>query len=702
MNESQPVFKAGTRDSNLAIIQSGRALEKLDQLFPQFSWEQVALSSPGDRDRKSDLKNSPGDFFSKDLDEAIINGELDCAIHSAKDLEYPLRDELDWFWLPWVEDRRDAIVCPVGKSPEDFPEGGKIGVSSDRREAYCEKHFPQGQLLPIRGNIEHRLEQLDKGQFDLLLIAVAAMNRLGLKDRITRIVPLEELPAPEAQGILALTFKKGDKRFERIRSYFVSPVTFVGSGPGSAGLCTIRGEQALRDCDICLYDSLVDENLLKSVGGECVYTGKRSGQHSFAQETISELISYYTRQGKKVVRLKGGDPGIFGRLAEEVDELESFGLAYEVIPGVSSLNAASSTTGMLLTRRGISRGYTAMSSRIKGGALADTGKEARGALPIVFFMSLQASSSVLQNLIDEGRSPHEPAAVVYQGGSPNQEVLKGTIGTMAKLIEASENTGPGLLMVGDVTAYQFERQTGALKGKQVLLTCSEELMPQAVRFVRQWGGTPIESSLISLEPVRETLPLEGVDWLVLTSPSAIRFCMDQLKEQRVDFRTLPKIMVCGKPSERTLEEYGFQADLCPSSSFGADQLIKEIKEIIKPGQTVLRLRSDRASSHISDALKACGANVDDRVLYTNKVKTDIEMPHFESVFFASSSAVEAFFSNWGSAHLEGKNVVTIGKPTGQTLEKMGYKEYFQSPEATLETGIGHMALQQIYQDLETL
>ena len=297
MKESQAAFKAGTRGSNLALVQSGDALDRLSNLFPFLAWEQVPFSSPGDRDRRVDLKVSPGDFFSRDLDEAVMEAALDCAIHSAKDLSYPLREELDWFWLPWSEDPEDALVCRKGETPEDLPSDALIGVSSDRREEYCRSFFPSLGTSPVRGNIEQRLEQLDAGRYDMLIMAAAALNRLDLEDRITQVIPLKDLPVPEGQGILALSYRRGDARFNRIRSYFVKPVQFVGSGPGSAALCTVKGVEALQNCDICLYDSLVDPALLTHVKGRSIYTGKRSGRHSFKQETITGMISEYARQG---------------------------------------------------------------------------------------------------------------------------------------------------------------------------------------------------------------------------------------------------------------------------------------------------------------------------------------------------------------------------------------------------------------------
>ena len=702
MNEYRAVFKAGTRSSNLALIQSRGALERLSGLFPQIRWEQAPLSSPGDRDRRTDLKLSPGDFFSRDLDDAVIRGDLDCAIHSAKDLAYPLREELDWFWLPWAEDPKDALVCRRGEMPEDLPGGSLIGVSSERREEYCRTFFPDFGMSVIRGNIEQRLEQLDAGDYDMLLMASAALKRLGMQDRISREIPLKDLPVPEGQGILALTYRKGDARFNRIRSFFVSPVQFVGSGPGSAALCTVKGVKALENCDICLYDSLVDRNLLNPVKGKCVYTGKRSGRHSFNQETITGMISDYARQGQRVVRLKGGDPGIFGRLAEEAEELESLELPFEVVPGVSSLNAATTGTGMLLTRREVSRGYTAISSRVKDGGIADTDREARSRLPIVYFMSLKASGAVLNSLMKEGRSTDEPAAVVFNAGSPEQEVLRGTIGTMADRIARSENPNPGLLIAGEITSYGFDSFKGALEGQRILLTCSENLMDQAADRVFQLGGRPVKRSLIRLERNLDKVDPQGYDWIVLTSPSAVRFLIEILKEQHSDLRRLPKIMVCGKASEAVLEDYGIMADLCPPSSYGAEQLIAAAEKAVKEGDRVLRLRCEKASSKVSDALKSCGAEVTDQVLYANRAIPAGDLPDFDAVFFASTSAVEAFDGQWGLDPLKEKTVLAIGDPTLDSLTKRGLKNILKAEEATVPSAIRSLALHQIHTRLETL
>ena len=233
-------LKTGARNSALSITQTKNTVKELEQVFPSVVWDIVPMSSPGDRDKRSDLRKSDPDFFTRDVDEALINGEIDCAIHSAKDLPYPLRKEIDWFWLPWREDPRDVLVGKVsGKQNEEKKEPNtptlqhsnlRIGISSERREEYCRERFPDAELLPIRGNIEERVAQLDEGKYDLLIMAAAGLKRLGMEDRISEYIPLTEMPPPLGQGFIAVTFRTGDSRFETMRKLFVKPVIFAGGG----------------------------------------------------------------------------------------------------------------------------------------------------------------------------------------------------------------------------------------------------------------------------------------------------------------------------------------------------------------------------------------------------------------------------------------------------------------------------------------
>lgn len=224
-------FTLGTRNSKLALAQATIVQKGFRQLFPGIEISVVEFSSPGDRDRETDLRDSDPDFFTRDLDEAVINGKIDCALHSAKDLPEPVSAGLDWFWLPWRDDSRDVLIGRTECSGRKL----RIGISSVRREQYCRKRFSDAEILPVRGNIDDRIAQLDDGKYDLLVMAAAGLNRLGLGDRITEYLPLDELNPSDGQGVLALTFKQGDQRFLEIRKLFVNSVVIAGAGAGSTG-----------------------------------------------------------------------------------------------------------------------------------------------------------------------------------------------------------------------------------------------------------------------------------------------------------------------------------------------------------------------------------------------------------------------------------------------------------------------------------
>jgi len=703
MKRSSEVFKAGTRASKLARIQTRDVLDHLKAIFPSLAFEEVPVSTPGDRDRTTDLKISPPDFFTRDLDEAVISGKIDCAIHSAKDMPDPVPEGLDWFWLPWREDPRDVVVLPRGKT---IPKNPRIGISSERREAWCRKRFPDSQLCPIRGTIEERLAQLDKGSYDAIVMAAAALKRLGLEERISEWIPAGELQAPDGQGTLAVTFRDGDEAFLRMRSLFVKSVTFVGAGAGSADTCTLAGIRALQKCDACLYDSLMDPALLDHVPKTAfrIDTGKRCGDHSMPQSDISNLITTYARRGLRVVRLKGGDPGIFGRLAEEIDALDALNLPYRVIPGVSSLNAATTATGILLTRRGVSRGFCVMTPREAGGKVASIQKDERAKLPITFFMGVSVTREVVSQLIAEGMPAETPAAMVFNAGSDSESVIRGTLNDIGNKVKGNVSDFPGLMIVGEITKYGFNRGWGALEGRRILLTCSQELQEKAAAAVSDLGGVPLKRPLIKLVPeadaIEQIKSIDGYDWIVLTSPSAVRCCFELLESQGINLRMLPRIIVCGPGTARELARYRVMPDASPASDFGAGGLIETAKTLIRPGDKVLRLRSDKAGNDLGEYFKTLGSKVTDCVLYRNEaIKYDV-LPEFDAVFFASASAVEVFLSQWPEKALRGRTIAAIGRPTRESLGSHGLTADVTGREATVESCLETLAEKYVNDALE--
>jgi len=455
----------------------------------------------------------------------------------------------------------------------------------------------------------------------------------------------------------------------------VKAVRFVSAGVGDAGLCTLTGLNDIASADVVLYDDLMGrlddvKAQLPSLRGAdrplpmFVPVGKRCGAHSMRQADITRLICDEARKGRRVVRLKGGDAGLFGRLAEETDALTALAIPFVVRPGVSALTAATTGTGMLLTRRGVSRGFTALTPRSSG---TDT--------PLVLFMAVHVAAEEAQKLIAAGQSPQTPCAVVFDAAGPREEVWQVSLKDLAKGLKGFKGVNglkddrPGLVIVGEAAAHLWPK-LGTLAGRRVLLTCSAAVQPQARLAIEDRGGRPIPWPMIELR-ARALPDLKASDYgaIVLTSPSAVRIFFQSCA---VDRRQLPLFFTCGAGTDAELRRYGVASDLMPESDFSANGLIKAIKGLkgLKglKDLKVLRLRSAKAGPAVADALRAVGALVDDFILYDNVAIVHADpLPPFDAVHFASASAVEAFIAAYGVSSLRGKDIFVMGEPTRAAL-----------------------------------
>jgi uroporphyrinogen III methyltransferase/synthase len=694
MNGPKLTLKAGTRPSKLALTQARGALDRIEGMLEGTAFKMVSITSIGDTDRTTDLRESPVDFFTRELDAALLLGEIDFAIHSAKDLPEPMSAGIDWFWLPWREEPRDALILAKSRTLSDLPDQPVVGVSSERRADYCTRHFPCAIQKNIRGNIEERIAQVDDGSYDIVIMAAAALIRLGIEERITEWISLDELEVPEGQGYLAVTFREDDKKMHALRDLFIQSVTFAGAGIGHQDLCTVAALRALQRCDICLHDSLIDKALLDHLPphAEAVDVGKRCGAHSREQHETTKLICECARQSRRVVRLKSGDPGTFGRLAEETGALERLGIPYRVIPGISALQAATTGTGMLPTRRDVSRGFVALTPRKSGGALACCDAEMKSRLPVIYYMSIKAIEHITRELLDDGWPPDTPAALAFNAGGEDERIIKTTLSGLPDQSLSHCIKQPGLILVGDITTHSYTTELGALRSRKVLLTCSEAIQQKAGDLVRDFGGVPIQLPLIHLECRRSfQLHFDHLDWLAITSPSSVRVLMQLIEDQRIDRRTLPKIMVCGRGTGDALAKSGLYADAQPESGFSAEALIELAKKTVASGEKILRVRSDKAGPQLADALRKTGADVEDAIIYDNQRINHEELPDFDAVFFASASAVHSFIDQWGKTALSGKTICVIGRPTARALEQAGIEPDVIAREATVIGAINSLA-----------
>lgn len=651
-------FDVGARGSLLSLAQTRVALELFAKEFPGTEYGISVIETPGDRDLKTPIEKSAPDFFTRDLDDAIRSGKIDFAIHSAKDLPPQLAGDLDYFWLPLREDPRDALIY-ASSTKVSGRRKLKIGVSSERRTAYAKKRFPHAEMLPVRGAIDSRIGDVKNGKFDVVIMAMAGVNRLypdGIDGVTVEPVPLDELAPPEAQGYLAAVFKKGNPELARMRTHFVKAVRFVSAGVGDASLCTSIGMKDLEAADIVLCDDLLGSTLAPE--GKTVCVGKRCGAHSMKQDEITRLICDEARKGKRVARLKGGDAGLFGRLAEETDALEELGIPFVVRPGVSALTAATTGTGMLLTRRGECRGFCVETPR-------STGTET----PRVMFMAVNVAKDEAKKLMDSGMPADTPCAFVFNAAGPGEKTIAATLSTVGE-VKRPEGNPPGLFIVGS-PAKKLWPKLGMHAGRRILLTCSEAVMEKARIKVEDGGGRAIAHSLVKLVASKKLKGLlkgrwhDRFDGIVLTSPSAVRIFFEECE---CDRRDLPEMFfTCGSGTDAELGKYGIKSDVVPKTDFSSDGLVAEIDKLALEGSRFLRLRSAKAGKAVANALRKAGAEVEDVVLYDNVREVRPDLPAFDDVFFASASGVESFVGQYGVKALRGKGIYVMGKPTLSAL-----------------------------------
>lgn len=656
-----PELRVGARDSELSRIQTASALERLHDL----SGDAFALrffSSPGDRDRRTDLRQAPGDFFTADLDKALLCGDIDLAVHSAKDLPETLPDGIDWFWLPWGEDPRDAVV--IRRDPPR-----RVGVSSARREAWVRRTWPDAECVTLRGNIPDRLARLDAGAFDAILVAQAALIRLGLADRAARILSLGELPVPPGQGRLAVTFRTDDLRLRALRNLFLRAVRFVGAGAGDTDQLTVAGIRELRTADAVLADALTDPALRDyAPQAEWIEVGKRSGVPGPGQEAVTALIGDYARRGCRLVRLKGGDPGLFGRLDEETAALTRDGIPFRVWPGVSALTAATTPTGLLLTLRGRSPGFAVISPRATGGE-SNT----------VCFMALGVADRLRGDF-----PPDTPCALIASAGTPACTVRRTTVGALTSEAPAE----PTLLVVGPAALRGFDLTLGPLRGRRVWITGTSEPAERLRTAVLDFGGIPVVRPLIrTVATARVKIrPSKAYNLLVVTSPSAARHLLAQMTSP---VQYLPKCLAVTGPGTAAVFESLHIDTVMPERRFSAEGLLEALPDDLRD-RKILRIRSEEAGPELAERLKARGAKVKDLPIYRTEPIPDAAVPPHDLVFLASASAARAWAALPERPQVP---VIAFGGPTADALRALGAEPEFvartQTAEAALREYVCH-------------
>ena len=462
----------------------------------------------------------------------------------------------------------------------------------------------------------------------------------------------------------------------------------VGAGPGDPGLMTRRSLELIASADAILYDRLIPPGALDGArpDAELRYVGKEPGAAALSQEETNALLVELGRAGKRVVRLKGGDPFVFGRGGEEAEALAAAGVPFEVVPGVTAGVAAPAYAGIPVTHRGAASAVafvTGHEDPEKPDSALDWDALARFPGTLVFYMGIKRLPLIAERLTAAGRDPGEPAAVIERGTHPGQRTVVDTLGGIAARVEAEEIRAPAITLVGAVaelreTIAWLERRP--LHGEVVAVTRARAQASGLAERLRQLGTEVVETPAIRIEPralegeLREAVERIGeYALLCFTSPNGVRLFFDALPS---DARALARATVAaiGPGTAAALIEHGVRADVVPEK-FVAEVLVEAISSLDLDGKRVLIARAAEARSVLPDSLRERGAEVDDIALYDTVAEplTDAQRAALERatyVTFTSSSTVR-FLLESGVRPPAGARIVSIGPVTSATAEEHG-------------------------------
>ena len=496
-------------------------------------------------------------------------------------------------------------------------------------------------------------------------------------------------------------------------------VYLVGAGPGDPGLLTIRGRELLSRADVVIYDRLANSRLLNWVrpDAERFYVGKRTGNHTVDQQGINDLIVKKAREGKMVVRLKGGDPFIFGRGGEEAQVLAESGIYFEIVPGVTSAIAVPAYAGIPLTHRSHTASVAFITGhRKKDSSEADVDWEglAKGVGTLVFLMGMKNLPHIAENLIRYGRRPDTPVGIIRWGTTPQHRSITGTLSDIAEKVKESGIKPPAIIVVGDVVALRdqiawYEKRP--LFGKRILVTRTRDQASALVMQLERRGARCVEFPTIEVVPPEETAPLDraigtlsssspsspsSYDWVIFTSTNAVEFFFNRLFHLGQDVRALAGVRVAavGTGTRDALGRFHIRVDMVPDD-FRAEGLLEKFAQMggVK-GLRILLPRAEKARRVLPDGLRKLGAEVDAVTAYRTVAPSidasdigPLKRKVIDCVTFTSSSTVTNFFSmvpeSVRNTILSSARVACIGPVTRRTAEKMGLSVDIMPDESTI-------------------
>lgn len=707
MNKKIRVIARGSRLSRLQV-------EEVFKNFPELAYEIKYLESYGDKNQQISLLNgeAPADIFTRELDDAIRQGDADIAIHSAKDLPYPLPEDIEVIALFPAFDTTDSLVSRDHKKLAELPAGSIIGTSSPLRKKGLNELRPDLTIKGIRGCIEERVQQVKDGKYDAAIVATCALKRLGMEDEIAEVLPF---PTHPLQGFLAITAKKGSDLKQAFASKSIldkqGSVSLVGFGPGDPDLLTIKAAKAIDAADIIFYDDLIDDSYLADKKAEKIYVGKRAGYHHKEQADINRLLLDAAREGKNVVRLKGGDPMIFAHGSEEIEYLESNLIKVNVIPGITTASALAASQKISLTHRDFSSSVALVSGHTPQPVTPD-------AETLVYYMGAKQLQTIATQLIDkEGWAFNTPVILTYNVSRPDEQTFETTLWNLRNG-EMQNLPTPLIALIGYVAGLKHHQ---ALDIKPTLYTGT---LPAIEKRKADYTYTPLIE--ISYHPSYFTKILEDnycehydgksfteyCEWdesqalyYIFTSQYGVHATLDY-DDLILDEQEEHVFISIGDTTTEALHKAGVKdvIQVEQDNRYGVIEWFKKEKERLdaaKPqyeqslelfekmdydnydpeledsvtryeNRLVFYPHSSLSPEDIPLALQELGFNVISAVVYNNDLPKNprrVNLNHFKRIVFTSPSTIDNFIKLYGKLP-ENTEFITRGPITQAHLEEV--------------------------------
>ena len=486
-------------------------------------------------------------------------------------------------------------------------------------------------------------------------------------------------------------------------------VFLVGAGPGDPSLITCKGLACLDKADVVVYDYLADERLVEGVpaGAERIYVGKTAGHHTMPQGEINDLLVAKAKEGKTVVRLKGGDPFVLGRGGEEAEVLVSNNIPYEIIPGITSAVAVPAYAGIPVTHRGLASSFAVITGHedpTKEDSSINWEKLAIGVDTLVFLMGMQNIAGICTNLTKNGRSSSTPVAIIKNGTKPSQITLTGTLDNIAEKVKKQRLGPPAIIVVGNVVGLAeklrwFDKRP--LFGQRILVTRARQQASKLSRLLADRGAEPVELPAIEIEPALDSAELHRAvqnlgryHWLIFTSINGVEVFFHVLRQNNLDTRTLHGITIwaIGPATADCLKENGITPDYVPNV-YTTEGIIEGLKKRDIAGKRFLLPRADIVDDRLAKAIKEYGGEPEEIIAYRTypdqasieKARNLLLANQIDVITFTSSSTVTNLM-----AVLEGSlpitdwpKIASIGPKTTETAIQAGMNVDITAGEQTI-------------------